>query len=310
MSAVETCDRILALVKSSNLNFFLNETPYSAYLTIRKSFAQKYSDTAVNASSENETTTALNSQIDDLKQQLEDKTRESLKKSEDLQKITANYTISQENTKILEEKIDKIEGDFLDLLKKQKEELTEQIDKIKILEDLNYNLNHKITSNNSSETKMSKEDICDDYEANLDSEEKPEYEVETNNNFEMLTKQESFTDKAEKSAAFKEKKVKSDAPEVKQIEKKIEVDGTNWKGFFQDFLEKFGDQVKDMLDRKHNTLQISMRDIRRFNPFLADFVFKEKVNKFSDMCLVLKTIIVDHHLGDSDQDFYLSFKRK
>ena len=38
MDAKITCDLLLKQLKSSNLNFLLQETPFSAYLTIRKSF--------------------------------------------------------------------------------------------------------------------------------------------------------------------------------------------------------------------------------------------------------------------------------
>ena len=39
MSALYVCEKLLGKVKSSNLNFVVRETPYSVFITLRKSFA-------------------------------------------------------------------------------------------------------------------------------------------------------------------------------------------------------------------------------------------------------------------------------
>ena len=47
-SANKICDNIHEYVKNSNLDFYIQETPYSSYITIRKKFVSKgvseYSD--------------------------------------------------------------------------------------------------------------------------------------------------------------------------------------------------------------------------------------------------------------------------
>ena len=40
MAAQSSCDKIIHCVRGSCLNFSINETPYSLYLTIRKSFSK------------------------------------------------------------------------------------------------------------------------------------------------------------------------------------------------------------------------------------------------------------------------------
>ena len=40
MSARAACDRLVEEVKTSNLNFVVKETPYSVFITLRKSFAK------------------------------------------------------------------------------------------------------------------------------------------------------------------------------------------------------------------------------------------------------------------------------
>ena len=40
-SVLETCDNILQHIRSSHLNFLVQESPFSLFVTIRKSFNQK-----------------------------------------------------------------------------------------------------------------------------------------------------------------------------------------------------------------------------------------------------------------------------
>ena len=42
IGASHVCENLLNNVKSSNLNYLVNETPYSAYITIRKMFIKNY----------------------------------------------------------------------------------------------------------------------------------------------------------------------------------------------------------------------------------------------------------------------------
>ena len=58
LSALETCDLILGHVKTSSLNFSIQETPFSVYLTLRKSFNQssrRFSNPETYTSSSNPT---------------------------------------------------------------------------------------------------------------------------------------------------------------------------------------------------------------------------------------------------------------
>ena len=40
MTANSVCNQVLQIIKESNLNFLINETPYSAFVTIRKKFVK------------------------------------------------------------------------------------------------------------------------------------------------------------------------------------------------------------------------------------------------------------------------------
>ena len=40
--AHQVCENILKTIKSSKLNYVVNETPYSSYITIRKAFTKEH----------------------------------------------------------------------------------------------------------------------------------------------------------------------------------------------------------------------------------------------------------------------------
>ena len=54
------CGQILFSLKNSKLNYVVRETPYSAYITIRKTFIKEVSETIVNVSEENKTLREIN----------------------------------------------------------------------------------------------------------------------------------------------------------------------------------------------------------------------------------------------------------
>ena len=41
-SPYKVCENLINDVKASNLNYLVNETPYSAFITIRKRFTKEY----------------------------------------------------------------------------------------------------------------------------------------------------------------------------------------------------------------------------------------------------------------------------
>ena len=44
--ANQVCERILKFIKESNLNYLINETPYSSFVTIRKRFTKGFTDSS------------------------------------------------------------------------------------------------------------------------------------------------------------------------------------------------------------------------------------------------------------------------
>ena len=100
-----------------------------------------------------------------------------------------------------------------------------------------------------------------------------------------------------------------------QTERKI-VDDSNFKTVFIEFLESFEDKssespkymtrLKEMVNNNNNNLHISRKDMKRFNPTLADFVFRKIINLYSDICSILKRFVEERHLVESKQDIFFS----
>ena len=96
------------------------------------------------------------------------------------------------------------------------------------------------------------------------------YNIETNNNFEMLGK-EKYTD--------------SEATKDKEEVKDNKVDHSNYKGFLKIFLENFKENPDDepkypqaalkMLEKGHNIFHVSLLDIGLFNPNLKAFLNRQ-----------------------------------
>ena len=141
-----------------------------------------------------------------------------------------------------------------------------------------------------------------------------EYKIETNNNFKVLA-----NPKHPNKCTLKKGGKDSKQEEIKSKssrEKKIFVDKLNSKKVFRDFLETFGDEgldtakyllcAREMINKKYNTMHIILNDVRKYNPILADFIFKEQITMYSDICFILKSFIEDHRLDNSTQDIFFS----
>ena len=95
MTAHETCDKLVNAVKSSNLHFVLQETPHSVYITIRKKFVIKINDDIII----NNDFDRLETKFDNLKQ--------------DYEKKIASHEETLQLVKILEDKLEKVEANYI-----------------------------------------------------------------------------------------------------------------------------------------------------------------------------------------------------
>ena len=107
LSAHETCDVLINAIKSSNLHFVFQETPHSAYITIRKKFVNK----AFSKASGNDI---------DTRAALKNLEIEYNKLKKDFEEKTASHEESLYLVKTLENKLDNVEENFIIESKKLK----------------------------------------------------------------------------------------------------------------------------------------------------------------------------------------------
>ena len=122
LSAHETCDVLINAIKSSNLHFVFQETPHSAYITIRKKFVNK----AFSKASGNDI---------DTRAALKNLEIEYNKLKKDFEEKTASHEESLYLVKTLENKLDKVEENFIidsEKLKTNNEEFTKKKNKLRL----------------------------------------------------------------------------------------------------------------------------------------------------------------------------------
>ena len=231
-------------------------------------------------------------------------------------KNLVELSVALKATKACKDKISNLENNQ----RKLEEKVQELENKNNQLKAANKKIqkNHKIKPRLVKETEQLKiGNDEDDESAELDQinmEKKFEYKVETNNNFEVLAKH-NLPDKHalkkgdEDSSA---KKTYSKNP----TDTRLFVDGSNWRISFKEFLDTFEDKglkepkyilrAREMTNNKYNTMHIRLKDIRKFNPTLADFLFKEQFNMYSDICLILKSFFEEHNIEDSTRQIFFS----
>ena len=94
----ESCEKILHQVKSSNLHFILQESPFSVYLTVRKKFvgnAPKLREPKIGMATETRSVHHLEAKINDLEETMEE--------------AEAKLTESESIAKLLETKVEHAE---------------------------------------------------------------------------------------------------------------------------------------------------------------------------------------------------------
>ena len=163
-SANYSCDKVLFVPKNSNLNYPLNETPYSAYITIRKKFVKDpiKNDEPVN------NTTVIRGKEEDL--------RTLTERNNDLEKRLALATVEYEEMELQQvqylKDISKLEDNIENFIKtenkliKENEELKSNKDDLKTdieeLEEKNKNLDSE-----KDELTERVDELCRELQQNL-----------------------------------------------------------------------------------------------------------------------------------------------
>ena len=101
--ALATCENVLSTVKKSGLNFIIQETPFSAYLTIRKTYYKDFQNPTVTEDNQNE-------QSDDKVKKLE---KENIYMREELKETARKFEIMKNDNQVLQERLADAEKEML-----------------------------------------------------------------------------------------------------------------------------------------------------------------------------------------------------
>ena len=291
ISAEETCQEVLQTLRSSSLTFFVQETAYSAYITIRKRYRKEALKTAVPCQSTE--IKALNNlklahdnlvnYCDDLK----DKFEESVTECEELQtKVTENEAVIANLHQKLTEAEAEVQG--MHILKSRNEKLEAEKKTIKTDKD------ELLRENNAANValKSCRKDLKDSAHRFNKKIEELEVKIEELTEFKIMKNSE------EKGIRNMKKKKEKKLKEVREKEAKLKLD--------QSSLEK---QLKHLTNDTKNTddnenlrgdtgehLEISIERVSANQP--NPYVQGSK----SSPSLAIPTLVPHHHHLDLVED--------
>ena len=206
MDAVETCDKLINLVKKSNLNFILSESPYSAQITLKKTFMNRRNVIKPNEPKKNHVE-KMEIELSKEKYVLETKVKElEAEGNEKDHMIHELDTLLQKAKMEISEYFDE-KSKLVNNLKSSEKSLHEKHGKLEILEGVNKNLKDSLDKAKNDLKVSEKESKIKDKEIRK---------------LENKTENQEDTIKRVKNENVKVKKDKSDAEKKSKIlEKKI-----------------------------------------------------------------------------------------
>ena len=91
--------------------------------------------------------------------------------------------------------------------------------------------------------------------------------------------------------------------------------GSRCQKLFQDFLEEWqdGEEVKylkaarELVKPERNTLTVSMKDVERYNPGLAQSIQDEYYRLYPYLCLALKNYVTDRADMTLENEYFVAF---
>ena len=101
--AMATCEKVLSTVKKSALNFIIQETPFSAYLTIRKTYCKDIKNLTV----------AEDNHDEQNKEKITKFEKENIYLKNELEEIRTKFEIVKKENKILHQSLADAEKDML-----------------------------------------------------------------------------------------------------------------------------------------------------------------------------------------------------
>ena len=305
------CDSVLNTVRTSGLNFSCQETPYSLYLTLRKSFTQPRYD-----------------------HQVPHPNHHQAEQDAELDRIKSQYEKILEDYKHLELAYNYVKGDFEDAIaetqsnyrvianlnetiekysKAAEENKSDQTDAVKVEPLDRYEPKKKLkTSESEKESEpFSLETI--EFEAKVDL----NYNVPVSNKFSVLENSSvsepkvlSATVSSEIGASSPPRTTSSipSPPSPRTPSRSPPVNNANYVEAFTDFLENFCDEAsdtpkyrdfgKDMMKNNCNVFHIKLKDVRKFSRNLGGFMAANYQVLEKEFAAIIQIFLEKLELGD------------
>ena len=138
ISANYICDQIIQEIRSSQLNFVISETPYSAQISLRKKFLKEFNPGKTVQGN-------LATQQNYLEEALDN-----------IEKFKVQSESDRDTIAILETKVQKAEADLYDSIEKQRNGINNKMEEIKVMKGALKNKDDEISRNKSEQAKLSK----------------------------------------------------------------------------------------------------------------------------------------------------------
>ena len=260
MEANNTFESILKLIRSSNLNYHLEQTHFSAQISLKDSVIKDLSGTPLNP--------PPNCDLNQFKQlkTLEIENDMLLKKNRNLEKQVSDLNIDLKQIESLGKasghRIKTLEGD----LEKSVEEAVQQSEENSILK--------KSLKNKSEEIKNIKSELKTSHKSSIDKDKiigELEDKIKDVENG-LKTSKENFN-KLKKEKRELEKEDHSDPP-------------------------KYPEVAKEMMQSGFNMFHVSLKDVRSFNPNLGGFLAQNYRNHDSEITKSVQSFIRGVSLGE------------
>ena len=326
----DSSDKILDVVKSSNLHFNIQETPHSVYITIRKKFVQEPPVTVPNQIYDQQLA-SLENAYSNLKDNLEEE--------------IDNHTESQKLIKILEDKLENTEAKFITESNKFKAEKESFENQIKHLKESNRKNKETVKSLEAIATKsedphrekkkceakivkleekandlLENKEITDDNQNNFVS------SIPVSNKFQALASNldgisslwNSSTFDLSSSTDFSSKtfprtppspasKLPSPATPPPQDKELLTL---SFRNFLEDFRNSDGDvkylrRAKEMISYSRKVMDIEIDDIQKHNQFLSDEVRKDYYGLYNSLTSAFRNFMADKVDSTSGKEYHI-----
>ena len=146
LSPEDQCSKVLSEIRSSNLHYLVQESPFSLYITVRKKFSKT-------SPKNTQTLTSLSISSENLEPKVNTLETQNRKLKSELEKKDIEVAEAKNVLTLLQEKLEKAEADFYKQSNKFKEAKEETSSEIKLLKE-------SITKSNE-EIKNHKKSLCD-----------------------------------------------------------------------------------------------------------------------------------------------------